>query len=81
MILTDREIKELVENGEIVIDPFDESNVGPTSYDVTLSPHFISYEAQIFDPKNPTTFDSFTIREDECVILTPPYYKIYYLED
>jgi deoxycytidine triphosphate deaminase len=36
MILTDRQLKEAYERGEIVIDPFDQGHVQPASYDLRI---------------------------------------------
>jgi deoxycytidine triphosphate deaminase len=44
MILTDKEIKIAIANQEIVIDPFDETNLGCNSYDVHLGNHLMVYE-------------------------------------
>lgn len=78
MILVDREIKKAVETGELTIEPFIEENVGPTSYDVTLSPHFVYYPHQIFDTRQEIEYGSLTIKEDECIILSPPHYTVLY---
>lgn len=40
MILSDKTIKEEIKNGDLVIDPFKEENIQPSSYDVTLAPKF-----------------------------------------
>lgn len=36
MILTDAQIREAVEAGEIVIDPFEESQLQPATYDLRV---------------------------------------------
>lgn len=40
MILSDKSIKEAVKNNKLVINPFNEENVQPSSYDITLSSKF-----------------------------------------
>jgi len=40
MILTGSEIRKQVENGTIVIDPFDENQINPNSYNYRLGDHF-----------------------------------------
>lgn len=59
MILTGPEIAARVRAGNIHITPFDARLVNPASYDVTLGPNIVTYEAQnggIVDPE----------QENEC---------------
>ena len=50
MILSDRSIKELLDKGELVVDPFDESQVQCSSLDLRLGNEFARYEGtQIID--------------------------------
>jgi dCTP deaminase len=44
MILTDKSILESIENGDILISPFDVKNLGSNSYDVHLSKFLAVYE-------------------------------------
>lgn len=46
MILTDAEIKAAVESGELVIDGFEEDNLQPASYDLTVGPQGFSTSAK-----------------------------------
>jgi len=78
MILVDREIKKAIETGELVIEPFIEDNIGPASYDVTLSPHFVYYPPQVFNVYEEPEYSSFRISDDECIILMPPHYDVLY---
>jgi dCTP deaminase (dUMP-forming) len=78
MILTDNEIINLVENEKIIIEPFIESNVGPSSYDVTLSNNFVTYDTQLLNPKEEVQYQSFNIAIDKCVILVPPHFNVCY---
>lgn len=70
MILTGDEIRRSVESGEIVIDPFDASRIGPNSYDFTLGDRCRTYTSYELDAKkeNPT----FERRIDEKGILVTP---------
>lgn len=52
MILTDREILEAIEKGQIVIDPFDRKSLGSNSYDVHLGSTLVTYS-----PRNPAGRD------------------------
>lgn len=40
-MLTDSQIKEEIKLGNILVDPFVEKNIGPSSYHVTLGHHFL----------------------------------------
>ena len=51
MILTDRQILEAIDNGEIVIHPFDRSCLGTNSYDVHLGKHLAVYVDDVLDAK------------------------------
>ena len=42
-ILSDRDIKESLKNGGIIITPFNEKNLGSASYDVTLGENYYSW--------------------------------------
>ena len=46
MILSDTAIRDEMENGNIIISPFDDAALGGNSYDVHLSPHFLTYPQQ-----------------------------------
>jgi len=43
-MLTGKQIVDEVKKGRILIEPFDEKNVGPNSFDVTLNPTIITYK-------------------------------------
>ncbi|RLG59710.1 dCTP deaminase [Candidatus Geothermarchaeota archaeon] len=56
MILSDREILEAIDRGEIKIQPFNRENVGPCSVDLTLSSKFAVFTpGEVVDPRNPRT--------------------------
>jgi dCTP deaminase len=48
MILTGQEIRKQL-GGNIIIDPFDERNLNPNSYNLTLSHELITYEEVVLD--------------------------------
>lgn len=62
MILTDREILQEIEKGNIVIEPFDRTCLGSNSYDVHLSEHLIDFPYAL-DPKKESEFNRFSIPE------------------
>jgi dCTP deaminase len=68
MILTDTQILKAMQDGLIVIDPFNVQNLGTNSYDVHLSPHFATYQGHELDAKKHNTVDHFEIGPDGFVI-------------
>ena len=58
MILTDTEINKAIESGKIIITPFNPSNLGSNSYDITISNKLKIYDEYILDvKKQPRTID------------------------
>lgn len=51
MILTGSEIRKNINEGKISIDPFDESQLNPNSYNFTLSNKLLVYENFVLDTK------------------------------
>lgn len=51
MILTDTQILKAIEEGSIVIEPFDIKNLGTNSYDVHLGPHLAVYRDEELDAR------------------------------
>ena len=68
MILSDTKILECVESGEIVITPFDASNMGGNSYDVHLSKHLAQYIDEELDAKKHNEIRHFEIPEEGFVL-------------
>lgn len=70
MILSDRAIIRAVAHGDIVIDPFRNSQLNPSSYDLTLGPDVQVYEIPyIYDVrKEPKTYHVGPIGPDGFVI-------------
>jgi len=68
MILSDREILKGIENGEILIDPYNRSSLGTNSYDVHLSPHLATYEDKILDAKSHNKIHHFEIGPEGFVL-------------
>lgn len=63
MILTGSEIKKQREEGNIFISPFDEKNLGPNSYDLTLSNFLKVYENHTLDMKLKNKVHEIKIKE------------------
>lgn len=64
MILSDKKILEKIDSGEIIITPFDISNMGGNSYDVHLSKHFAQYIDKEIDAKKNNEVRRFEIPEE-----------------
>lgn len=56
MILSGPEILARMKAGDIQITPFDEKNLGPNSYNLTLADELVYYDCAVLDPRqdNPT---------------------------
>lgn len=70
MILTDAKIIEAIALGDIVIEPFDRSNLGTNSYDVHLGRTLAVYKDRVLDAKKHNEIDYFDIG-DEGFVLEP----------
>ncbi len=68
MILTDTQILKAIENGEIVITPFDRAGLGTNSYDVHLAAHLAVYTDGSLDAKVHNKIRHFDIGEEGFVI-------------
>jgi len=69
MILSDTKILEEIEKKDIVITPFDISNMGSNSYDVHLSKHFAQYIDKEIDAKKHNEIREFEIGEEGFVLM------------
>ena len=70
MILSDKKILEGLEDGSIVIEPFDSSCLGTNSYDVHLGPTLAIYKDHILDAKKHNQIEMLEI-PDEGFVLHP----------
>ena len=69
-MLSGEEIIKNVEDGKIVIRPFDKSNVNPNSYNLTLGDELIVYTDDVLDVKKKNNTKTIKI-PDEGFILAP----------
>lgn len=56
MILSDKDIQQAIQQGEIVVDPFDIRDLQPASVDLHLDRYFLTFKAKqnyVIDPKKP----------------------------
>jgi len=68
MILTDTSILQAIQEGKIVIEPFDRSALGTNSYDVHLSKHLAIYTNRELDAKMDNPISEFEIPEEGFVL-------------
>lgn len=68
MILTDKEILSAIENGEILIEPFQPSCLGTNSYDVHLGKYLATYKDRVLDAKKHNEITVFEIPEEGFVL-------------
>lgn len=53
MVLSDNDIKSCIKNGDIICKPFNEKNLGSSSYDVTLGSNYYEWSNNDIDFYNP----------------------------
>ena len=68
MILSDTSILSAIEEGDIVIEPYDRSCLGTNSYDVHLSPYLACYVDEVIDAKKHNQVERFQISDDGIVL-------------
>jgi len=68
MILTDVQILESIENGEIIIDPYNRKSLGTNSYDVHLGKYLAVYTEEILDARKHNPIREIIIPEEGFVI-------------
>ena len=68
MILSDAEILTSIEEGQIVLKPFNRDCLGSNSYDVHLSKHLATYRNRVLDAKEHNEIDHFEIPEEGFVL-------------
>ena len=68
MILTDVQILESIENGEIVIEPYSRKSLGTNSYDVHLGKFLAVYTEEILDARKHNPIKEIIIPEEGFVI-------------
>jgi dCTP deaminase len=66
--LTGNEVIECVKKGEIIIDPFDENNINPNSYNYYLDKKIKRITNQIIDLKKEEEYEELLIGEDGLLL-------------
>lgn len=62
-------IKDEIEKGSIVISDFNENNLNPNSYNLTLSDIIITYDEDILDPRKENKIKNEVISDDGYILL------------
>lgn len=70
MILSGREIRRHIGNGDIKIEPFTESRLNPNSYNLTLHAELATYHDAVLDMRQKPQLESFLI-PPEGIVLEP----------
>lgn len=68
MILSDTEILKEIDNGSIIIDPFDRKKLGSNSYDVHLDKNLVIYENEVLDARKRNKVKEIEIPNDGLVL-------------
>lgn len=74
MILTDGQILACIDDGSIVIEPFDRECLGTNSYDVHLGRTLAVYDDDVLDARKHNTITTFDIPDDGYVLLPERFY-------
>ena len=64
MILTDQKILQAIDQGDIVISPFDPENLGTNSYDVHISKHLAVYVDKQLDARKHNKVEEIIMKDD-----------------
>jgi len=68
MILSDKRILEEIENGNILIEPFDPACLGTNSYDVHLGKYLAVYKDRVLDARQHNKIEEIAIPMDGIVL-------------
>lgn len=68
MILSDKKILEAIEQGEIVIEPYNREYLGTNSYDVHLGKWLATYKDAVLDARKHNEIEHFIIPEEGFVL-------------
>ena len=71
MILSDSGIKELLNAGQLGIEPFTEQHIQPASYDLTLSDHFLFLDESKISELSLTSEIPYTEHKGQNVLIEP----------
>ncbi len=69
MILTDCDILEEIDAGNIILQPFDRKCLGSNSYDLHLGDTLATYEDEVLDAKKHNKVNTFEIPEEGFVLM------------
>ena len=69
MILSDKQILQGIDDGTIVIEPFELSCLGTNSYDVHLGKYLATYVDEVLDARKHNPIELFEIPEEGFVLM------------
>ena len=64
MILSDKEILKAIDNGDIVIEPYNRESLGTNSHDVKLGKHLAMYKDRVLDAKQHNEIEPIVMSEE-----------------
>lgn len=67
-MLSGKEIKRNIENGNIVIEPYKEENINPNSYNLSLHNELLVYDCDVLDMKTPNPTKKIIIPENGLIL-------------
>ena len=73
-MLSGEEIKKAVKKGDIVIKPFDENNINPNSYNLTLGDELVVYTDDVLDCKKENKTKTIKIPDDGYILVPNTFY-------
>ncbi len=68
MIFSDKKILESIDEGQIVIEPYDKKSLGTNSYDVHLSQYLAVYKDAVLDARKHNEIEEILISEEGFVL-------------
>ena len=68
MILTDKQILACIDDGSIVIEPYNPENMGSNSYDVHLGKHLATYKSAVLNAREHNEVEHFEIPEEGYIL-------------
>jgi dCTP deaminase (dUMP-forming) len=75
-VLSDRDIMAMMDEGKLVIEPFERKNLGPCSYDVTLGNEFGIYKEFVYDTRKQLKEERIIFDDGDRIVVCPPWFEL-----